>query len=98
MRLRQIVELAQQRPLVIGKRQLGGTAERGLPGAGADFLDAGSELLEDVVDGLGGFGAARLIALHTGSRSLTDRKPKGLRAPSPRIPSAPLPLVANVPQ
>ena len=68
-----VVELAQERALLVGEGELGGVADGGLVGRGADLADQRAELFEDVVDRLDQPGAvadqavaARLARLSTG--------------------------------
>ncbi len=82
---------------MIGERQLGRMPHRGLGRVGAHLLDQGTELLEDVVDGLDelgpvadqGMAAPAVEAIHrAGYREdltvLLDRVPGGRQRSAPR--------------
>ena len=74
---RLIVEPAQQRPLRVGERELGGMTDRGLVGAGADLLHQGAELFEDVVDGLDQPGTVADQAVAAAAGQAVDRPGDG---------------------
>ncbi len=70
---RLVVELAEQRSLCVGERQLGRMTDRGLRWTGLHFSDEWSELIDDVVDGLDQSGAVADQAVAASAGETIDR-------------------------
>ena len=72
-----LVELAQERPFLVGEGQLGGMADGWLVGGGVDLADQGAELFEDVVDRLDESGAVADQAVAAAACEAVDRAGHG---------------------